>query len=354
MRDSIMQIQEHGPLSPALSPEGERGKGIALHLRIAVILPCYNEAEAIAQTVEAFAVALPTAKIYVYDNNSSDNSREIAAGVGAIVRGVRQQGKGHVVRRMFADIDADIYVMADADATYDASAAPDMVADMLRDNLDMVVGARKSEVEAAYRPGHRLGNRLLTGLLRYLFGRSFTDILSGYRVFSRRFVKSFPVLSSGFEIETEMSVHALELRMPVAERVTTYAARPEGSVSKLNTWRDGWRILRTIFTLFRVEQPIWFFGLVGSIFVLAALILTAPLLVTYLETGLVPRFPTAILATGLVIIAVLNGMCGLILDTVVRGRREMKRLAYLAFPAPSDASPLEASAICPDVGAAHR
>ncbi|MCF8707952.1 glycosyltransferase family 2 protein [Rhizorhapis sp. SPR117] len=308
-------------------------------LRIAVLLPCYNEAQAIAQTIEAFAKALPTAKIYVYDNNSIDGSREIAARAGAIVRRVRQQGKGHVVRRMFADVDADIYIMADGDATYDASAAPAMITDMLADNLDMVVGARKSEVNAAYRPGHRLGNRLLTGLLRYLFGRSFTDILSGYRVFSRRFVKSFPVLSSGFEIETEMSVHALELRMPVAERAIAYAARPDGSVSKLNTVRDGWRILRTIFTLFRVEQPIWFFGAIGGGLVLVALILAAPLFVTYLETGLVPRFPTAILATGLMIIAVLNGMCGLILDTVVRGRRETRRLAYLAFSAPADLAP---------------
>lgn len=323
-------------------------------IRIAVILPCYNEAQAIAQTVEAFAAALPTATIYVYDNNSTDDSRLIAMRAGAVVRSVRQQGKGHVVRRMFADVEADIFVMADGDATYDAAAAPLMVADILRDNLDMVVGARKSEVEAAYRRGHRLGNRLLTGLLRYLFGRSFTDILSGYRVFSRRFVKSFPVLSSGFEIETEMSVHALELRMPVAERVTAYAARPEGSVSKLSTYRDGWRILRTILTLFRVEQPIWFFGSIGGALMLAGVILAAPLFVTYAETGLVPRFPTAILVTGLMIVGVLSGMCGLILDTVVRGRKEVKRLAYLAFPAPAAASPLEASAICSDVEAAHR
>src|SRR3546814_1123180 len=196
------------------------------------------------QTVNGFAAALPTAKIYVYDKNSIDGSREIAAGAGAIVRSVRQQGKGHVVCRMFAYVDAVIYFMADADATYQVSAALWMVADMLAGKQDMVVGARKSEVEAAYRPGHRFGNRVLTGLLRYLFGRSFTDILSGYRVFSRRFVKSFPVLSSGFEIETEMSVHALELRMPVAERVTAYAARPEGSVRQLNTFSDGWRIDR--------------------------------------------------------------------------------------------------------------
>lgn len=307
-------------------------------VRIAVVLPCYNEAGAIAQTVAQFRAALPGAQVYVYDNNSTDGSREIAAQAGAVVRQVRQQGKGHVVRRMFADVDADIYVMADGDATYEASAAPAMLAMMLEHNFDMVVGARRTEVEAAYRRGHRLGNRMLTGLLKSLFGRSFTDILSGYRVFSRRFVKSFPVLSSGFEIETEMSVHALELAMPVAEHVTAYAARPEGSVSKLSTWRDGWRILRTIITLYRVERPIWFFGFVGGLFAAVALGLAAPLLLTYLETGLVPRFPTAILVTGMMIIAVLSFMCGLILDTVVRGRREVKRLAYLAHTAPADLS----------------
>lgn len=304
--------------------------------RVAVLLPCYNEAGAIAQTVAGFRAALPDAIIYVYDNNSTDPSREIAAQAGAIVRSVRQQGKGHVVRRMFADVDADIYVMADGDATYEASATPELIAAMLADNLDMVVGARKSEVDAAYRRGHRLGNRLLTGLLQSLFGRSFTDILSGFRVFSRRFVKSFPVLSEGFEIETEISVHALELAMPVAERITAYAARPEGSVSKLSTWRDGWRILRTIITLYRVERPVWFFGFIGGLFAMLALALALPLVVTFLNTGLVPRFPTAILVTGLMIVAVLNGMCGLILDTVVRGRREVKRLAYLAHTAPAD------------------
>lgn len=313
--------------SPGALPEG---------LCIAVILPCYNEAEAIAQTVAAFRAALPAAHVYVYDNNSSDDSAARAAAAGATVRHVRQQGKGHVVRRMFADIDADIYVMADGDATYDAAAAPQMIAAMIAENFDMVVGARKSEVEAAYRRGHRLGNLMLTGLLQRLFGRSFTDILSGYRVFSRRFVKSFPVLSSGFEIETEISVHALELAMPVTEIVTAYAARPEGSVSKLSTWRDGWRILRTIVTLFRVERPMTFFGLIAAVFALTGLILSIPLIVTYLETGLVPRFPTAILIVGLMVIAALNGMCGLILDTVVRGRREVKRLSYLAHSAPAD------------------
>lgn len=304
--------------------------------RIAVILPCYNEAEAIAQTVEDFRCALPQADIYVFDNNSTDASRELAAGAGAIVRRVSQQGKGHVVRRMFADVDADIYVMADGDATYEARAAPAMVGAMLADNLDMVVGCRRTQIDAAYRRGHRLGNVLLTGLLKQLFGRSFTDILSGYRIFSRRFVKSFPVLSAGFEIETEISVHALELAMPVAEVETAYAARPEGSISKLSTYRDGWRILRTIITLFRIERPILFFGAIAAILASAGLLLAAPLIVTYLKTGLVPRVPTAILVTGLMILATLNGMCGLILDTVVRGRREVRRLAYLTIRAPSD------------------
>ena len=302
--------------------------------RIAVLLPCYNEAAAIAQTVADFRATLPDAIIYVYDNNSSDATVAVARAAGAIVRTEKMQGKGHVVRRMFADVDADIYIMADGDATYEAAAAPALIKALLDDALDMVVGARKSEVEAAYRRGHRLGNKVLTGMLARLFGRSFTDILSGYRVFSRRFVKSFPVLSSGFEIETEISVHALEMRMPVAEIVTAYAARPEGSESKLNTYRDGWRILNTIATLFRYERPILFFGSIAVVLALASIILAVPLVITYAQTGLVPRFPTAILSTGLMILSALNGMCGLILDTVVRGRREVRRLAYLAHPAP--------------------
>lgn len=300
------------------------------HPRIAVLLPCYNEAAAIGQTISDFRAALPEATIYVYDNNSQDATADIARAAGAVVRTERMQGKGHVVRRMFADIDADIYVMADGDATYEAAAAPRLIALLRDEQLDMVVGARKSEVDAAYRRGHRLGNKLLTGMLAWLFGRTFTDILSGYRVFSRRFVKSFPVLSEGFEIETEISVHALELRMPVAEQVTAYAARPEGSESKLNTYRDGWRILMMILTLFRVEKPLAFFGLIGGALAAFSIGLSIPLFVTYFETGLVPRFPTAILATGVMLLAFLNGFCGLILDTVVRGRREMRRLAYLA------------------------
>ena len=302
-------------------------------LRIAVLLPCYNEEAAIGQTVAAFRAALPDARIYVYDNNSRDRTGEVAVAAGATVRGERMQGKGNVVRRMFADIEADVYVMADGDATYDAAAAPALVARLVDEQLDMVVGARRSEVEEAYRRGHRFGNRLLTGMLARIFGRTFTDILSGYRVFSRRFVKSFPALSRGFETETEISVHALELAMPVAEVVTAYGARPEGSHSKLSTYRDGWRILRTILHLFRIERPVLFYGGFAALLAALALVLAIPLVVTYAQTHLVPRFPTAILVTGLMIVAVISFAVGLILDTVVRGRREVRRLAYLALPA---------------------
>ena len=302
--------------------------------RIAVLLPCYNEEAAIAQTVAGFRAAFPAATIYVYDNNSRDRTIEVAREAGAIVRSERMQGKGNVVRRMFADVDADIYVMADGDATYDASAAPAMVERLVKEGLDMIVGTRVHEAAEAYRRGHVLGNRAMTGLLSQLFGRSFTDIFSGYRVFSRRFVKSFPVLSAGFEIETEISVHALELKMPVGEVETRYSARPEGSASKLNTYRDGFRIAKAIAVLYRIERPMLFFGFIATVFAMMAVLLAVPLGITYLQTGLVPRFPTAILATGLMILAFLNLFTGLILDTVVRGRREMRRLAYLAQPGP--------------------
>ncbi|MFC7537704.1 glycosyltransferase [Sphingomonas sp. GCM10030256] len=302
--------------------------------RIAVLLPCYNEEAAVAQTIAGFRSALPAATVYVYDNNSRDRTAEVARTAGAIVRTERQQGKGHVVRRMFADVDADVFIMADGDLTYDPGAAPAMVEQLLAEQLDMVVGTRQHEAKDAYRGGHVIGNRLFTSLLAGLFGRSFTDIFSGYRVFSRRFVKSFPVLSSGFEIETEMSVHALELRMPVGEQATVYGVRPEGSASKLSTFRDGWRILSTIATLYRIERPVLFFGSVGALLVGIAIALSVPLVMTYLQTGLVPRFPTAILVTGMIIVAVLCFFAGLILDTVTRGRREMRRLAYLAYPAP--------------------
>jgi glycosyltransferase involved in cell wall biosynthesis len=301
---------------------------------IAVLLPCYNEEATIGATVGGFRKALPQATVYVYDNNSKDRTRQVAEKAGAVVRSERQQGKGHVVRRMFADIDADVYVMADGDLTYDPQSAPDMVAMLLAEQLDMVVGTRRHEEKDAYRGGHVLGNRLFTGLLAGLFGRSFNDIFSGYRAFSRRFVKSFPVLSSGFEIETEMSVHALELRMPVGEIETRYLARPEGSESKLSTFGDGWRILKTIGTLYRVERPVLFYGTVALLLFVAALLLSIPLITTYLHTHLVPRLPTAILVTGMTIVAVLCFFAGLILDTVTRGRREMRRLAYLALKGP--------------------
>ena len=302
---------------------------------IAVLLPCYNEAAAIAQTVAGFHAALPGATVYVYDNNSTDDTVAVARAAGAVVRTERIQGKGNVVRRMFADVDADVYVMADGDATYDAASAPALVAKLFDEPCDMVVGSRVSQVQESYRRGHRFGNALLTGMLARLFGRSFTDILSGYRVFSRRFVKSFPSLSSGFEIETEISVHALELKMPCAEVETPYYARPEGSASKLSTYGDGFRILRTILTLYRIERPLLFFGVIGALFAAVGVALSVPLAITYMHTHLVPRFPTAILITGLMIIAALCGFTGLILDTVVRGRREVRRLAYLAHPAPT-------------------
>ena len=308
-------------------------------VRIAVLLPCYNEGGAIARTVEGFAQSLPDATIYVYDNNSKDDTREVAARAGAVVREEPIQGKGQVVRRMFADIEADIYVLADGDATYDATDAPKMI-DLLRSRtLDMVVAVRRTEQTAAYRPGHRFGNRMLTGLLSSIFGRTFTDVLSGYRVFSRRFVKSFPILSLGFEIETEISVHALQLRMPAAEVTSRYFSRPHGSESKLATYRDGTRILTEILNLFRMERPLPFFGGISVGLVVLALILAAPLVVTYVETGLVPRLPTAVLAMGLVILGSLSLCCGLILDTVVRGRLEVRRLAYLSFAAPAALKP---------------
>ncbi|HEV2568469.1 glycosyltransferase family 2 protein [Sphingomonas sp.] len=298
--------------------------------RVAVLLPCYNEAAAIAQTIEGFRRALPDATIYVYDNNSKDDTVRVAREAGAVVRTERTQGKGNVVRRMFADVEADVYVLSDGDATYDASAAPRMIERLLSEQLDMVVGTRESDATAAYRRGHRFGNRMLTGCVTWIFGQTFSDILSGYRVFSNRFVKSFPALSEGFEIETEISVHALELKMPVAEVPTAYAARPEGSESKLSTYRDGFRILGLILNLYRIEKPVAFFGLVSVFFLALAVGLSIDLLITYVQTGLVPRIPTAILSTGLVLLGILSLSCGLILDTVTRGRREVKRLAYLS------------------------
>src|SRR5450756_2146701 len=298
--------------------------------RVAVLVPCFNEEAAVATVVADFRKALPSAEIFVYDNNSSDRTIAVAREAGAEVRSERRQGKGHVVRRMFADVEADIYVLVDGDATYDAASAPRMIDALVSDHLDMVVGFRVDQAQAAYRPGHRTGNRMLTGFLSSVFGEAFRDILSGYRVFSRRFVKSFPVLSDGFEIETELSVHALELALPVAEIETPYYARPEGSFSKLNTWRDGFRILGTILKLYRSEKPLRFFLAIGIFLLLVSIGLGSPVVVTYLEEGIVPRLPTAVLSMGLMIVAVLSVSSGLVLDTVTRGRREMKLLAYLS------------------------
>jgi glycosyltransferase involved in cell wall biosynthesis len=317
------------PLHPLPS---DRNASLTQPLSVAVLVPCYNEAVAIGTVVRQFREALPLARIHVYDNNSTDDTIAVARATGATVRSVTRQGKGNVVRRMFADIDADVYVLVDGDATYHAASAPAMVERLVAEELDMVVGARDSEEMSAYRRGHRFGNRLLTGCVAWLFGREFTDILSGYRVFSRRFVKSFPALAEGFETETELTVHALELRMPIAEVATPYAARPEGSVSKLSTYRDGWRILGTIVRLFKAERPLTFFGGLAVVLAILAIALSIPLWVTYLETGLVPRFPTAILVTGIMLLAMGFLWCGLVLDTVTRGRQEMKRLAYLAIP----------------------
>lgn len=301
-------------------------------IRIAVLIPCYNEEAAIAQVVAGFRAALPMAEIYVYDNNSSDRTIEVARAAGAQVRSERHQGKGHVVRRMFADVEADIYLLVDGDATYDAASASPMIELLIADHLDMVVAHRVDQASAAYRTGHRTGNRLLTSFLGDVFGRGFEDVLSGYRVFSRRFIKSFPVLSDGFEIETELSVHALELAMPVAELRTPYFARPEGSFSKLNTWGDGFRILGTILKLYRSEKPLRFFGVMAIMLASISIALSIPIMITYFEEGVVPRLPTAVLSLGIMLVAVMSVFAGLVLDTVSRGRREAKLLRYLAEP----------------------
>jgi hypothetical protein len=304
--------------------------------RIAVLVPCYNEEAAIARVVADFRANLPDAVIYVYDNNSTDRTVEVARAAGAVVRTETRQGKGYVVRRMFSDVDADVYVLVDGDATYDAPSARLLVARLVEGGLDMVVGARRDQEQAAYRFGHRFGNRMLTGFVAQVFGATFEDLLSGYRVFSRRFVKSFPGLSGGFEIETELTVHALNLELPVDEIETPYFARPEGSVSKLSTWRDGLRILRTIVRLYRAERPLPFFCGIGLTLAVASIALAIPIIITYVEQGVVPRFPTAVLSTGLMILACLAVACGIVLDTVTRGRREMKMLAYLAQKASSE------------------
>ena len=304
--------------------------------RVALVIPCYNEEAAIGTVVRSFRAAMPSLNIYVFDNNSDDKTAEVARQAGATVSSVALRGKGNVVRRMFADTEADIYIMVDGDATYDANAAPQMVDKLLDEQLDMVVGCRRADdAEAAYRSGHQWGNKMLTGSVTKIFGGQFTDMLSGYRVFSRRYAKSFPALAHGFETETELTVHALELRMPYGEVMTAYGARPEGSESKLSTYRDGWRILKTIGRLYVSERPFAFFGLCALALAGVSLILAFPVIVEFIEHGIVPRLPTAVLSASLMISSMLSLSCGLILDTVTKGRHEVKRLVYLSIPSPT-------------------
>lgn len=310
----------------------DNGTRVADGIRIAVLIPCFNEAASIPTVVAGFRTALPQATVYVFDNNSTDDTVTRAFASGAVVRSEPWQGKGNVVRRMFADIEADVYVLVDGDGTYDSSKAPDLVNTLLEEGLDMVSAARVASTGGAFRRGHRFGNRLLTWMVATVFGRRFTDMLSGYRVFSRRFVKSFPALATGFEIETELTVHALELRMPITEVQTQYFERPAGSTSKLRTYSDGLRILKAIVILVKEERPLHFFFVVFGVLAAASLALGWRVISEFVATGLVPRVPSAILATGLMLLAFLSLACGLILDTVTRGRRELKRLQYLQIP----------------------
>ena len=323
-------------LAKEMSSAATSGTGGFGPYKVAVLVPCYNEAVAVAQVVKDFRAALPDATVFVFDNNSTDGTAAAARGAGAEVYSEARQGKGFVVRRMFTDVEADIYVLVDGDATYDAPSVRAMIARLLKDRLDMVVGNRVDQEQAAYRAGHRAGNWLLTRFVATVFGSAFNDMLSGYRVFSRRFVKSFPVLSGGFEIETELTIHALELGLAVAEIDTPYYARQAGSASKLNTWSDGFRILWTILQLYRTERPLPFFGALGAMLAIVSVALAVPIVITFLETGTVPRLPTAVLSTGMMLMAFLSFAVGLVLDTVTRGRREMKLLAYLAHRAPGE------------------
>ncbi|MCB9991892.1 MAG: glycosyltransferase [Rhodospirillales bacterium] len=300
-------------------------------MTIAVLLPCHNEGPAIYEVVRSFQKALPGATVYVYDNNSTDNTTEEARRAGAIVRSETRQGKGHVIRRMFADVEADIYVMADGDGTYDAEVAPELVEKLRSENLDMVVGARQSvEGQETYRKGHEFGNWLLTTTVRTIFGHGFRDMLSGYRVFSRRFVKSFPALSTGFQIETEITIHALSLTLPCAEIDTKYFERAEGTASKLSTYKDGILILSFIMLLFKEIRPFIFFTAIALLMAILSFGLGLPVIIEFFETGLVPRLPTAILSASIMMIGVLSFLCGIILDSLSRGRIEQKRLRYIA------------------------
>ena len=314
------------------SPE-ELTDGSRPTTEVAVLIPCYNEAAAIQSVIEDFRAALPDAKIYVYDNNSTDDTADRARAAGATVRTEGRQGKGNVIRRMFADVEADVYILVDGDATYDASAAPTMIKALVTRNLDMINASRTTDMKAAYRHGHRFGNLILTSLVSATFGVGLRDMLSGYKVLSRRFVKTMPLLSSGFEVETEIAVHALALRLPFDEIATPYRSRPIGSASKLRTYRDGTRILHTIVVLLKEERPLWFFTIIAFILGSISILLAVPVVITFIETGLVPRLPTALLSASIMLLSFLSVTCGLILDTVTRGRRELKRLAYLAFGA---------------------
>jgi glycosyltransferase involved in cell wall biosynthesis len=302
-------------------------------VEIAIIVPCYNEEAAVGKTVTDLRAALPQATIYVYDNNSTDATAERAAEVGAIVRHEPRKGKGNVIRRAFSDVEADVYLMIDGDDTYDASAAPTLVRTLLSGPFDHVVGVRAQETDTAYRPGHATGNKALTGVVGFLYGRTMTDMLSGYRALSRRYVKSFPAISQEFEIETELTIHSLHLRVPTAEVPVGFKDRPEGSESKLRTYRDGWRILRWILNVTRHERPFLFHGILAAIVGVIALVISIPVIVDYARTGLVPRFPTAILAASIMVIAVLVGAVGYLLDAIRRSREEAARLSYLRLPA---------------------
>jgi len=308
-------------------------------LQIALIVPCYNEERTIVQVIRSFKEVMPQINIYVYDNNSTDQTIEKAKAEGVHVYSVNYQGKGNVVRKMFADIDADVYVMVDGDDTYDANSAPRLIDTLVENKLDMVTGKRVSGEAEAYRHGHKFGNKLLTGIVAKAFGKQFDDMLTGYRVFSKRFVKSFPSSAKGFEIETELTIHALEQRLPVTEIETPYGVRPEGSESKLNTYSDGLKILRVIFLLIKEEKPFQFFSVISLLLMFSSLVLAWPIFLTYIETGLVPRLPTAILATGLMLLSFLSIASGVILDAVAQGRKEVKRFQYMLHSAVSNKKP---------------
>jgi hypothetical protein len=317
-----------------------RATALGTSPNLAVLLPCYNEEKTVAATIEAFARSLPTAEIYVYDNNSHDRTRDLARDAGAIVLSERHQGKGNVVRRMFADIEADIYVMADGDNTYHAPSAALLIETLIRDRLDMVVGRRvRSGDPKAFPPGHRFGNWALSTLVRWIFGGDFRDVLSGYRAFSRRFVKSFPALSRGFDVEMELTVHALSLYMPVGELDTPYVARPAGSISKLSTYRDGFRIVRTIILLLKDERPLFFFSVISAVSAVVSVGLAIPPWLEYAETGQLPAVATAMLSVAAMFFAVMSLGCALVLDTVSRGRREVKRFQYLQLRMESRGGP---------------